>query len=99
MTSARLSRPAQRDVQEAVGWIFENHPGAAGRFVDSVEAALARLGEYPMSGSTRVHITARPLRFWPLSGFPYILVYDVAVTPPVVMRVLHGARDFKSLLG
>jgi toxin ParE1/3/4 len=37
-------------------------------------------------------------RFWSLSRFPYILVYDTRVRPARIARVVHMARDLGPLL-
>ncbi|MEO5347532.1 MAG: hypothetical protein H7834_14330 [Magnetococcus sp. YQC-9] len=39
-----------------------------------------------------------PARFLCLTGFPYILVYDSTPTPPLILRVFHGARELPELL-
>jgi len=38
------------------------------------------------------------MRFLAVHGFPYLLVYNADRRPPLIVRVLHGARDLPSLL-
>ena len=51
-----------------------------------------------MSGRERTDLALPPTRFLTLTGFPYIIVYDAALKPPVILRFLHGARDLPELL-
>jgi len=39
-----------------------------------------------------------PLRFGVVRGFPYLALFDPTTNPPVILRVLHGARDLPELL-
>ena len=60
---------------------------------------LARLlGEHPRIGLSRPEIADEPLRFAVVRGFPYIVLYDPAADSPVILRVLHGARDLPEVL-
>jgi toxin ParE1/3/4 len=33
-----------------------------------------------------------------LTGFPYVIVYTAARNPPLIVRILHGARDLPEIL-
>jgi toxin ParE1/3/4 len=33
-----------------------------------------------------------------VSGFPYVIVYDAGREPPLILRVLRGARELPELL-
>jgi len=33
-----------------------------------------------------------------MPGFPYVMIYDCERRPPIIIRVLHGARDLAGLL-
>lgn len=33
-----------------------------------------------------------------MKGFPYVLAYDPTRSPPVIARMLHGARDLADAL-
>jgi toxin ParE1/3/4 len=33
-----------------------------------------------------------------VSGFSYVIVYDASREPPLILRVLHGARELPELL-
>lgn len=98
MTSALLSPRARQDLLDAAGWIARNNPAAARALRDSVAAAVRRLGDHPDSGVVRPALADPPVRFLVLTGFPYVMVYDAALTPPLILRVLHAARDLPELL-
>jgi toxin ParE1/3/4 len=51
-----------------------------------------------MSGSARREIADERCRFAPVRGFPYIVVYDATRSPPIILRLLHGARDLSEIL-
>lgn len=99
MKPAVFSPQARRDVLDAVHWIVADNPGAARAFRATVEKAAIRLGEYPLLGRVCSKLADAPVRFLPLTSFPYVLIYDAKATTPLVLRVLHGARDLPELLG
>ena len=95
---AVLSHKARRDLIEIADWISQDNPNAAEAFLDGVEALLARLGDFPESGAQRSEL-ARAFRFAEVQGYPYVLAYDFSRRPPSVARILHMARDIRSVLG
>ena len=46
----------------------------------------------------RPELTDEPVRFMPMRRFPYVLIYDPNRNPPLVVRILHGARDLAEIL-
>jgi toxin ParE1/3/4 len=62
-----------------------------------LEAGLS-IGEHPLVGSRRPELTSASLRFLPLKRFPYLLAYDPDRNPPLIVRVLHAARDLPTAL-
>ena len=99
MTPAILLPRARRDLREAVHWIASDNPDAAHRLRNAVVTAAHRIGTHPEIGMVRPEYADKPIRFLVLTGFPYVLVYNAAGTPPRIVRVLHGARDIPSVLG
>lgn len=98
MTAAVLSPQARRDVLEAARWIAADAPAAARALRDALAIAAHRLGAHPDCGVARPELAEPPVRFLILTGFPYVLVYDAATKPPLILRVLHGARDLPEIL-
>ncbi len=99
MKRAVLSPRARRDLLEAARWIAADNPAAARAFRDSVAQSAGRLGDHPEIGFERLELCEPPVRFLPLTGFPYIIVYDATAAPPLILRVLHAARDLPEILG
>lgn len=98
MKAATFSRAARQDILEAYQWIFKENPSAAQAFRRSLERMAWQLGEFPHCGQERLDWLPAPYRFFSLSAFRYWIVYNSSPAPPVVLRVLHGARDLSGLL-
>jgi len=98
MISAALAPRARRDLLAAVRWIAADNPAAARALRDAVAKAAQRIGDHPHSGSTRPELADAPYRPMLLTGFPYILVYNADRNPPLIVRILHGARDLPDVL-
>jgi len=99
MTAAILSSRARRDLLQAVRWIQPDNPAAARALREAVATAAGRLGDHPDIGVGRPTLARAPYRFLPLTGLPYVLVYNAERRPPPIARVLHGARDLPEALG
>lgn len=99
MTSAVLAPAARRDLLAAIRWIAQDNPAAARALRDAVAHAAHRIGAHPLAGAQRPELADPPYRFVSLTGFPYILVYNSERRPPLIVRILHGARDLPALLG
>ncbi|HIJ83965.1 MAG: uncharacterized protein HW380_1362 [Magnetococcales bacterium] len=98
MKPAQLSPQARRDVLDATRWIMGDNPSVVRAFHAAIDKATILLGEHPRAGRERLELIPAPARFLSLTGFPYILIYDSTPTPPLILRVLHGARDLPELL-
>ena len=96
--SAVLSRQARRDLARAVQWIAKDNPDAASRLNDAVLDAAQRLGGNPLIGRAAPPPFASPYRFWSLTRFSYILVYDPSTNPVEILRCVHSARDLPRAL-
>ena len=98
MTAAALAPAARRDLLDAARWIAKDNPRAAMALKDALVRAARRIGKHPAIGVERPDIANPPIHFLPLTGFPYVLVYDADRRPPLILRVLHAARDLPELL-
>jgi len=98
MSPAVLAPRARRDLLAAIRWIARENPAAARALRDAVARAAQRIGDHPQHGVLRPELANDPYRFVMLTGFPYIIVYNAARVPPLILRVLHGARDLPELL-
>jgi toxin ParE1/3/4 len=98
MISAAFAPRARRDLLAAVRWIAKDNPAAARALRDAVAHAADRIGAHSNIGVLRPDIADEPYRFMVLTGFPYLIVYNATRRPPLILRILHGARDLPELL-
>jgi toxin ParE1/3/4 len=99
MAAAELSPRARREVLDAARWIAKDSPGAARALWRAVRRAAELIGKHPEAGTVRPELADDPYRFLPVRGFPYVIVYRSDRRPPLIARIVHGARDLPELLG
>ena len=98
MSSAVLSPAARRDLLDAVRWIAWDNPAAALALRDAIVKASKHIGAHTDFGVSRPDLADPPYRFVMLTGFPYVVVYNADRRPPVIVRILHNARDLPEVL-
>jgi toxin ParE1/3/4 len=98
MIRARLAPAARRDLLEAARWIAKDNPAAAIALGEGVARTARMIGDHPYIGELRPAVASSPYRFLGLTGFPYLIVYNPDTRPPLIVRVLHGARDLPEVL-
>ena len=84
------------DIDQAITHYLEQDAAAAALgFVDALEHAYAHVSKHPGTGSPRyAHELGIPeLRSWPLSKYPYLVLYVERPDHIDVWRVLHMKRD------
>ena len=91
-----LSPEARDDLDEIIDYIARDSPQAARRVLEKIKDAIVLLAEMPMIGHLREDLTEEPLRFWPV--YSYLIIYRFERKPLEIVRILHGARDVKSIL-
>jgi toxin ParE1/3/4 len=96
--NAVLAPAARRDLLAAVRWIAKDNPAAARALRDGVVRAAERIGEHVHIGALRPELAGEPYRFAVVTGFPYVIVYNAERSPPLIVRILHGARDLPEIL-
>ena len=64
----------------------------------ALDNLATKIGEHPRIGALKAHLASPPIRFLPIRGFPYVVVYTPERDPPLILRVLHGARDLPEVL-
>ncbi len=98
MTAALLAPPARRDLLAAVRWIAADNPAAARALRDAVARAAENIFAHPEIGPHRPEFADPPYRFLSLTGFPYLVIYTPEHNPPLILRILHAARDLPDVL-
>lgn len=98
----RLRSAAENDVVENARYLQGKSAEAAIRFLDAFDAALDLIGRSPgIGGVCRFkNRLFDGIRIWPIAGFKsYLVFYRVLSDEIEVVRVIHGARDLKSVFG
>lgn len=94
MARVVLAVRAARDLDEIVSHVRRDDPATALRVLDEIEGACSRLALQPRMGRLRPELASR-LRSFPVLS--WIVFYRPMRGGIVVARVLHGARDIKTL--
>ncbi|RKQ68040.1 type II toxin-antitoxin system RelE/ParE family toxin [Oceanibaculum indicum] len=97
MMEACFTPAAARDVRAAIASITAESPATARALRNSIKTAGRRIGTDADSGLENLTLADPPIRFLILAGFPYVLVYDAAANPALILRMLHGASDLPEL--
>ncbi len=93
----RVSRLADRDIDCIWQFIARDSPTAADRVEEELHAAMKLLAAHPGGGHGRNDVPEPRYRFW--SVYSYLIAYRVEHDSLVVVRVIHGARDIRKVLG
>ena len=95
--SYRISKRADADFDEIWTHVAQDSTEAADRLEDEIHRAVCLLGRMPGLGHRRPDVTDDRYRFW--SVVKYVVAYRVEAKTIVVVRVVHGARDFRAIFG
>jgi plasmid stabilization system protein ParE len=91
----RISRRANADLEAICDRIAEDNPPAAEHLDERIHEAIQRLAKFPGMGHRRSDVKDSRYLFWTVGH--YVIAYRVEQSELVVVRVLHGARDFRKL--
>jgi toxin ParE1/3/4 len=92
MATAHRSARAEIDLIEIWGHIANDDPLAADRQLDLIDEACQMLAGHQHAGKSRDDL-AHGLRFFPVGN--YLIFYNARDDGITVVRVLHGARDYR----
>jgi plasmid stabilization system protein ParE len=93
---ARFSRRARREIDQALREM--EHVAARQALRAALETAARRLGGNPYLGRPSPSPVAGRYRFWSLTRFGYILVYDPQTDPVEILRFVYTKRDLPRAL-
>jgi plasmid stabilization system protein ParE len=96
MKRFHVTPAARSDLREISDYIESHSPAAAKRVRAKLREAMHKLGQSPGIGHFREDLADEPIRFW--SVYSYLIVYRTEPRPIEILRVIHGARDLKSIL-
>lgn len=94
----RLLKVAEEDFTEIVTFIAADNPTAANAIADKIEKNLLLLSENPQLGRIPRDEEIRILGYRYIIVQNYIIFYTIEQKTILVHRILHGARNYKSLL-
>jgi toxin ParE1/3/4 len=98
----RVLPAADRDIDESAAFIARDNLEAALRFYDRVDDTLRRLRQHPLRHAPYgfSHPDLMTVRKCTVIGFAkHLVFYRVTGDLIEVIRVLHGARDIRNVLG
>jgi toxin ParE1/3/4 len=90
------STAARNDLRDIMNWIAEDDPVRADSFIDAITRAGEKLLEAPRGYPLIRQIADKGIRRRVYRG--YLLIYRVTDDQLNILRVLHGTRDYHSLL-
>ena len=97
MAAYLLSPEAREDLRDIRAYLVGKDGKRLARYVlQEITAAFRLLASRPEAGHLRQDLTPLPVKFW--SVFSYLIVYDPAVRPIAIVRVLYGTRDVQEIL-
>lgn len=91
----RWTRTAADDLEEIAGYIAEDAPTAARRFVRQLRDAARSLKELPERGRRVPEL--EPMELRELLHGDYRLVYRIEPEAVLILTIAHGARDLEAL--
>ncbi len=92
-----LSAAGRLDLLQTWNYLAEHASlEVADRVLADIEAAICDIAKAPATGHRRIDLTDRDILFFRVHS--YLIVYRPDKRPLNVLRVLHSARDVKSLL-
>jgi toxin ParE1/3/4 len=95
MSQFVLHPGAVQDLNEIWEYVASDSPDAADQFVEEIYQTIQSLVPFPFVGHSRPDLTNRPLRFQVVRE--YIIAYAPEEKPFVVVAVLHGRRNPKTI--
>ncbi len=94
----RLLKIAEEDFTEIISFIADDNLDAAKNLADKIEKDLKLLSENPYLGRVPRDEEIKNLGYRFLIVQTYIVFYTIEDTSILVHRILHQARNYKSLL-
>ncbi len=91
----RISRRADVDIERICDCIAEDNPDAADRLDQEIHQAIQLLAKFPGMGHARPDVQDKRYLFRAIGN--YVIAYRLEKKELVVVRVVHGARDFRKL--
>jgi len=92
----RFAAQAERELREIGAWIARDSPEHAVRFIKAIRQTARRIGDAPNGFPIVARYAARGIRRRAHGN--YLLFFRVEASQVVILRIIHGARDYTALL-
>lgn len=89
----RISIRANRDLEHIFDFIARDNIDAAERLDERFHNSIKTLAQFPRMGHRRQDVQDRRYLFWNVGT--YVIAYRIERKTLIVVRVLHGSRDFR----
>ncbi|MEA3000928.1 MAG: toxin ParE1/3/4 [Sphingomonadales bacterium] len=93
----RITRSAERDLDEIAAWIAAENPSRAASFVRELREKCLNLGSQPKRYPLVRNLGGYEIR--KRTHAHYLILFFVMADHVEVAHVVHGSRDWMSLLG
>ena len=90
--NVRWTETASNQIENVFEHIASDNIDAAVRIVERILAATERAAQLPFSARAGKHSGTRELI---VSGTPYIVIYRIREEGIQILRVVHGAQNWK----
>ena len=90
-----FSPQARRELAEAWHYIAPDNVSAADHLVQRISQAVETLARLPGMGHQRDDVPDSKLFFWTVR--PYVIAYRFTSRTLRIVRIVHGARDFRRI--
>lgn len=94
----RLLKIAEEDFTEIISFVADDNIVAAKNLADKIEKDLKLLSENPFLGRVPRDEEIKNLGYRFLIAQTYIIFYTIENSSILVHRILHQARNYKSIL-
>ena len=94
----RLLKIAEEDFYEIIEFVAADNPTAADKLAIKIESNLELLSENPLLGRIPRDKEIRSLGYRFLIIQSYVIFYTIEDKTIYIHRILHGARNYKSIL-
>jgi toxin ParE1/3/4 len=94
----RILRIAEDDLNEIISYISDKNPVAANKLLDHIENDLRLLSLNPFLGRIPHDEDIKKMGYRYLIIENYLIFYTIEDKKIFIHRILHGARDYKSVL-
>lgn len=94
----RFLRVADEDLTEIISYIAADNPTAANTIADKIEKNIELLSENPILGRIPRDEDIKNLGYRYIIIQNYIVFYTIEERTILIHRILHGARNYKTIL-